>query len=122
MKDCPIEPKIPVYLLVGGCVGLLKLLSLLWQQFRSRHGDEMYAGDGDGGETVMPSRSSRFSDAIVSVFLVIWFVIGNVWVGQTYMLCEPIRARTYGILIPTTSIIVYKPPYVNIIILIINLH
>lgn len=89
LKDCPIEPKIPVYLLVGGCVGLLKLLSMLWHQFRSRHGDEMYGvGDGDAGESVMPSRSSRFSDAIVSVFLVIWFVIGNVWVSDHTLLIK----------------------------------
>jgi len=32
LEDCPIQPKIPIYLLVGGCFGLLKLLSLLLNQ------------------------------------------------------------------------------------------
>jgi len=32
LDDCPIQPKIPIYLLVGGCFGLLKLLSLLLNQ------------------------------------------------------------------------------------------
>jgi len=37
LDDCPIEPKIPIYLLVGGCFGLLKLLSLLLNQVILRH-------------------------------------------------------------------------------------
>ena len=32
LEDCPVEPYIPIYLLVGGCVGLLKVLSMLWMQ------------------------------------------------------------------------------------------
>ena len=39
LEDCPIQPKIPIYLLVGGCFGLLKLLSLLLNQVTSRHTD-----------------------------------------------------------------------------------
>lgn len=35
-------------------------------------------GTGNGG--VLMSRSSRFSDAVLSAFLVVWFVCGNCWV------------------------------------------
>jgi len=36
LEDCPVEPYIPIYLLVGGCFGLLKVLSMLWMQVRYR--------------------------------------------------------------------------------------
>jgi len=36
LENCPVEPYIPIYLLVGGCFGLLKVLSMLWMQVRYR--------------------------------------------------------------------------------------
>jgi hypothetical protein len=45
LENCPIQPNIPVYLLVGGCFGLLKMLSLLWRQIRFRRYRKM--GDVD---------------------------------------------------------------------------
>lgn len=95
LEDCPVQPNIPVYLLVGGCFGLLKVLSLLWRQVRSRRyrtmddviddddgrmqtGSSVSGGVGGGGFLV--SRSSRFSEFVLSVFLLIWFVCGNCWV------------------------------------------
>lgn len=36
INDCPVQPNLPVYLLVVGSMGLVRLLNLLWKQFRRR--------------------------------------------------------------------------------------
>jgi len=36
LNDCPIQPNLPVYLLVVGSMGLVRVLNLLWKQFRRR--------------------------------------------------------------------------------------
>lgn len=74
LENCPIQPKIPIYMLVGGCFGLLKVLSLLWRQVRLRRYrdtgdvdadvDAVYNDDDDdddeGGGAIM-SKSSRYT-------------------------------------------------------------
>ena len=47
LEDCPVEPYIPIYLLVGGCVGLLKVLSMLWMQVRYRTVNDSLDDDDD---------------------------------------------------------------------------
>lgn len=54
LEDCPVEPYIPIYLLVGGCFGLLKVLSMLWMQVRYRRYrtvDDSVDDDDDDAET-----------------------------------------------------------------------
>ena len=36
LNECPIQPNLPVYLLVAGAIGLVRVLNLLWKQFRRR--------------------------------------------------------------------------------------
>ncbi len=36
LNDCPRQPNLPVYLLVVGSMGLVRVLNLLWKQFRRR--------------------------------------------------------------------------------------
>lgn len=36
INDCAIQPNLPVYLLVAGAMGLVRVLNLLWKQFRRR--------------------------------------------------------------------------------------
>lgn len=36
LNDCPIESYLPIYLLVIGSMGLVRILNLLWKQFRRR--------------------------------------------------------------------------------------
>ena len=74
LENCPIQPKIPIYMLVGGCFGLLKVFSLLWRQVRLRRYrntgdmdddvDAVYNDDDDdddeGGGAIM-SKSSRYT-------------------------------------------------------------
>ena len=47
LEDCPVEPYIPIYLLVGGCFGLLKVLSMLWMQVRYRTVNDSLDDDDD---------------------------------------------------------------------------
>lgn len=79
LEDCPIQPKIPIYLLVGGCFGLLKLLTLMFYQVRSRHYEKLDDEDGSRGLSTLIT-SSRFMDVLLSAFLVAWFACGNYWV------------------------------------------
>ncbi|KAK2185191.1 hypothetical protein NP493_243g01085 [Ridgeia piscesae] len=56
-------------------------MSLMWRQVRSRRYeklDDVYRPDEDGGD-VPASKSSRFSDAVLSLFLLVWFACGNFW-------------------------------------------
>lgn len=41
--------------------------------------DVVYDGDDGNGDMIM-SKSSRFSEAILSIFLFVWFIFGNYWV------------------------------------------
>lgn len=36
VRDCPKEPRIPIYMIVGGSFGTIKMLWLIWRQIRSR--------------------------------------------------------------------------------------
>ena len=82
--ECPREPRIPIYLLVGGAFGTLHLVLLLWQQKKSRDlnhlGDGADDDDDDDLDDGVMSRSCRFTCYVLSAFLMVWFVLGNVWV------------------------------------------
>lgn len=45
--------------------------------------DDAEAGGGSGG-VVFVSRSTRFSQMVLSLFLTIWFACGNFWVFRVY--------------------------------------
>ena len=88
MDECPVEPRIPLYLFVGGCFTFLKMLTILWHHLRSRRGDsddaDLYVADAYTAEVITTSRSSKLSHFILTLFNVIWFFLGNVWVFRVY--------------------------------------
>ena len=43
LDDCPLERRVPVYLLVGGCFLALKLIGMLWKNLQLRRYDSMDA-------------------------------------------------------------------------------
>lgn len=81
--ECPREPRIPIYLLVGGAFGAIEIVIILWQQKKSRDftcsGDDITEDDDDFDDGMM-SRSCRFTGYMLTAFLAVWFVLGNVWV------------------------------------------
>ena len=86
--NCPKEPMIPVYLFVGGCFGLLKLVQALWKQWRLRRQERFDRDDstdiaemqnGRSGSLAL-NESSQCIDLSISLFLFVWFCFGNYWV------------------------------------------
>lgn len=85
LHDCPLEPNIPIYLLVGGCFGTMKMLWLVCQQIRSRRYeriDDAFAED--SLDEIFTSTSYRATDVALTIFLVVWFGMGNYWVYRIY--------------------------------------
>lgn len=88
MRECPKAPNIPIYLLVGGCFGLIKLASLLWRQIRSRRYEQVdtsFMQDGDDMDEMAYHTSTWVTEHAISVFLFSWFVIGNYWIYSIWM-------------------------------------
>jgi hypothetical protein len=68
---------LPVYLFVGGCVGLLKTCHLLWNMWKKPDdfGNDNLRVDEHNDEQAF-SKGSKFTDRLLSLFLIIWFVFG----------------------------------------------
>lgn len=81
LDECPKERKIPIYLLVGGCFGTIKLTLMLCSQIRllnDEDDDEFH----DEDELV---NISRMANVGLTIFLSIWFVFGNYWFFSIWM-------------------------------------
>ena len=81
--ECPKEQRLPLYLLVGGGFGLIKIVFLFVLQKRSPSYNRLEDGDDDDDddvtEDVVLSRFVRFSNIGLILFLFIWFIVGNIW-------------------------------------------
>ena len=71
-NDCPLEDKIPIYLIVAGSVGVFRNLISLGQRSRSSNNDD------DSDKRRNPCSS------VLDTFLFIWFICGNVWIYRHY--------------------------------------
>ncbi|KAH3833575.1 hypothetical protein DPMN_106886 [Dreissena polymorpha] len=78
LEDCPKEPRIPVYLLVGGCFGIIKLLSSLWRNIQTRRNRDVISDDPDS-DGAFSSSTYRTMDALLFVFLFGWHIAGTYW-------------------------------------------
>ena len=72
-NQCPVEEKIPIYLIVAGAVGVLRNLISLCQ--RAKQSDDQ---DEEGQKRKKPVES------VLDCFLFVWFICGNVWIYQHY--------------------------------------
>lgn len=89
MKDCPKEPHIPVYMIVGGSFGTIKMLWLLWRQVRSRRYERLDARSrtsrsNNNEDAISTSAGSRITNFLLTSFLIVWFVLGNIWILSIY--------------------------------------
>ncbi|XP_020706430.2 uncharacterized protein LOC105683128 [Athalia rosae] len=75
IRDCPREPYIPVYMVVGGTLGGVRMSWALYAQIRSRRPEVL---------SVPGTRShmspTRLASLALSIFLTGWFVLGNIWI------------------------------------------
>ncbi|RZF32696.1 hypothetical protein LSTR_LSTR004124 [Laodelphax striatellus] len=81
-KDCPKEPILPVYMIVGGGFGTIKMLWMLWNQYRSMTYERLDArsrSSGSSGDDPI-STGGKITNFLLSSFLIVWFVMGNVWI------------------------------------------
>ncbi|XP_043800523.1 uncharacterized protein LOC122719057 [Apis laboriosa] len=89
-KDCPKEPRIPMYLVIGGTFGTMLMMLLIYSQIQSRR-PEM---------PPVPSNRPQISFMkliiiVLSCFLLGWFVMGNYWIlhimwpSYTFLLHTP---------------------------------
>lgn len=72
--DCPKEDKIPIYLIVAGVVLIVRNLSNMC----SRRSNE----DDDDIDNQSPRK--RFCYSILDLFMLCWFITGNVWIYHIY--------------------------------------
>lgn len=80
-----MEPKVPVYLLVGGCFGLLKLLATVWRNVQARrYEDAEVFYDSNDSDSAFASRTFKTMEAFLTLFLVGWLILGTYWVYQVY--------------------------------------
>ncbi|CAF1114894.1 unnamed protein product [Adineta steineri] len=84
LNDCPIQPNLPVYLLVVGSMGLVRVLNLLWKQFRRRRMRKLEGVELDQEEETENDGSS-FTDAVLNLFLLAWFIVGQFWTWGVYL-------------------------------------
>ncbi|KAL4220920.1 hypothetical protein ACF0H5_019186 [Mactra antiquata] len=78
IKDCPQIRELPIYLSIGGAAGFLKIVMIF---LRPRKFDQKKK-DVDMSEVVTDvvlQRYVRYTNNLLTVFLPIWFVLGNYW-------------------------------------------
>ncbi|XP_075227819.1 uncharacterized protein LOC142328161 [Lycorma delicatula] len=81
-RDCPMEPHIPIYMIVGGGFGLIKMIWMLWSQIRSRRYERLDARNRSSGSSAGDDTSAggRITNFLLTSFLIIWFILGNYWI------------------------------------------
>ncbi|XP_041128431.1 transmembrane protein 272-like [Polyodon spathula] len=88
LEYCPIQPLIPLYLLVGGIIGSLKVLFLLYDSAKMRSLlSKSVVIDDDDDDDEYPWRQNAhkyYIHVTLSLFLFIWFILGNYWVFSVY--------------------------------------
>ncbi|KAJ2951286.1 hypothetical protein O0L34_g5687 [Tuta absoluta] len=67
IRDCPAEPRIPVYMVVGGAAGGLGICWLLFSQLVNRSSNSSAS---------VPEKVMAYT---LTAFLVGWFAFGNLW-------------------------------------------
>ncbi|CAK1555081.1 unnamed protein product [Leptosia nina] len=67
IRDCPAEPRLPVYMVVGGAAGGAGICWLLWAQLASRTSNSS------------ASVPEKILASTLTVFLMGWFAFGNYW-------------------------------------------
>ncbi|XP_066150427.1 uncharacterized protein [Euwallacea fornicatus] len=72
LRDCPREPNIPIYMVVGGTVGSVKMGLCLWNQLHTRHVEPSAHNNS--------SLASKFASIALTMVLIVWFGLGNYWI------------------------------------------
>uniref|UniRef100_A0A8C9EEU2 Transmembrane protein 272 n=1 Tax=Phocoena sinus TaxID=42100 RepID=A0A8C9EEU2_PHOSS len=87
LEDCPIHPLIPLYLLLVGIIGALKMSLLLYNSTRMRRLLSKAVVIDDDDDDVYPRQNAHkyYIHLLLSLFLFLWFFLGNYWVFSVYL-------------------------------------
>lgn len=85
--ECPVQPKIPFFLYIGGIVGIITILAPVVANLLTMI--TTIKASKAAGETVAPKKSglSRIINVVsilLSLFLFIWLICGAVWTFGVY--------------------------------------
>ena len=76
-NDCDIEPKIPLFLIVFGCVALLQTTMHLFKMCLCRRkDDEQNSGAREKG--------GNFCESILTLFLFVWIIVGSYYTFNAF--------------------------------------
>ncbi|XP_076236651.1 uncharacterized protein LOC143180656 [Calliopsis andreniformis] len=78
-NECPVEPKIATYMIIGGTFGSMFMFLIIYAQIRSRRPEILMVPP--------PSQQISLMKLIVIVltcFLTYWFVLGNCWIFRVW--------------------------------------
>jgi len=89
VKSCPMEKMVPIWLIVFGSLSIVKNVSTLIQRIKmivSKNKEESF------------SKFVNFFDSFMALFMIIWFICGNVWIyrhGGVVQFKNPHEKSTY---------------------------
>ena len=77
--QCPLERRIPIWLIVFGCVSLaqtvVNIIKRVLKQLTKKH-----SGDEERQERNPVERGGSLLETLFSLFLFIWIIVGSVWI------------------------------------------
>ena len=74
LNECPIEPFIPLFLIIFGAVSIVLIVIEIYNQSQKRvQGDKYKRGQ---GKTIV--------EGVLCIILLVWFLAGIIWVYLTY--------------------------------------
>lgn len=95
LMNCPIQPKIPIYLFIFGSFGLVKIFNIFYELWRRGKIDNLEQseimsvsrfGHQVNTSNEIDSNDAQLVDRIITGFLVFWFFMGNYW---TFSIWKP---------------------------------
>lgn len=80
LNRCDGDRRIPIWLIVFGCVSLLStLINIVKRIFKAAH-RKVSGRDEDSDDVDYGKKTGSCLEGLISVFLFIWIIIGSVWV------------------------------------------
>ncbi|ESO89462.1 hypothetical protein LOTGIDRAFT_165057 [Lottia gigantea] len=94
-QDCPVEPTVPLYLLIFGACGFLEIIILLWRQKRSRNNGGFYQDLSDDFDDAVIARSDILALRSFREY-VTWILALYGYITYACEVIRPILLWTFG--------------------------
>ena len=79
-ENCPLNTRIPLYMIVSGACGLGLILLLLFSSTCTFYRSLIRARKSTHKLMICSIAFARGTQGVIAIFLFIWFIFGNVWV------------------------------------------